>query len=365
MKRQLIRGAVVLAAIALLLDSALGLQQGATDKIVVREKNGSTKNYDGTLKAVEAGYQILSSDGKAMATVSPVDIVKVIPGDLVGADRPSLLSNLSLEDKKTRKDNEVARLGYLEMIQKAGGAPPKTKQFLAYKKAWLSTKILDESDDDEWAKQIDGAIKEWGDYLNDYKTGWEQWHAARTYVRLNLELSKFREIENMWKHMAAKDVELPADLRLEANIQLLDAQIRGGGTGFAAAATTAETLMKSAPGVIAKDKLAIIARAGLVGETPSAEVLNAAVKDISDKIAATKEPSVRAVGFSMIGELYLAAKKPRDAMWAFLWVETVYNQDKDEVFKAMVRLKQCFKDQMDDDREKSYQDKIRRFRLQF
>jgi hypothetical protein len=89
------------------------------------------------------------------------------------------------------------------------------------------------------------------------------------------------------------------------------------------------------------------------------------VKDINDKIAASKEPAVRAVGFSMIGELYLAAKKPREAMWAFLWVETVYNQDKDEVLKAMVRLKQCFKEQMDEDREKAYQDKIRRFRQQF
>jgi hypothetical protein len=365
MIRQLVRGVVVLAAIALLLDSAVGRQQGNADKIVVREKNGSTKNYEGTLKFVETGYQILNSESKATATIAPIDIVKVIPGDLVGADRPSLLSQLSLEEKKTRKDNETARLGYIEMIQKAGGAPPKTKQFLAFKKAWLSTKILDESDDDEWAKQIDGVVKEWGDYQSDYKTGWEQWYAARTYARLNAELGKFRDIETMWKRTSAKEVELPVDLRLEANIQLIDAQIRGGGTGFAAAATAAEALMKSAPGVIAKDKLAIYARAGLVGETPSAEVLNAAVKDINDKIAASKEPIVRAVGFSMLGELYLAAKKPRDAMWAFLWVETVYNQDKDEVLKAMVRLKQCFKEQMDEDREKTYQDKIRRYRLQF
>ncbi len=365
MIRQSIRGAAILAAIALLLDAATGQQPGAPDKLVVRDKTGATKNYEGFIKVTPGGYQIVSPEGKPIMIVAAGDIVKVIPGDLVGVDRPDMLGLLSLEDKKNKKDYEAARLGYIQLIQKAAAAPPKSKMFLAYKKAWLSTKILDESDDDEWNKQVDSVSKEWNDFLNDYKTSWETWYAARTYARLNIELNKYRDIENMWKRMGAKEVELPADLRMEANIQLIDAQIRGGGTGFAAAATAAETLMKSAPGVIAKDKLAIYARAGLVGENASAEVLTAAVKDINDKIAASKEPTVRAVGFSMLGEIYLAAKKPREAMWAFLWVETVYNQDKDEVLKAVVRLKQCFKDQMDEDREKAYQDKLRRFRQQF
>lgn len=365
MVRLWMRGTVLLAAIALLLNSVGAQPPANPDKIVIREKNGATKNYDGSIKVTPGGYQLVTPEGKAIMTVAMSDIVKVIPGDLAGVERNSLLAVLSLEDKKTRKDYEQARLGYVEMIQKAGGAPPKTRQYLAYKKASLSTKILDESDDDEWAKQVEGVSKEWGDYLNDYKTGWEVWHAARTYARLNTELSKFRDIENMWKRMTGKEIELPADLRQEANIQLIDAQIRGGGTGFAAAATAAEALGKTASGAIAKDKLAIYARTGLVGDNPSVEVLNAAVKDINEKIAASKEPSVRAVGFSMLGELYLTAKRPRDAMWAFLWVETVYNQDKDEVLKAVVRLKQCFKDQMDDDREKVYLEKLRRLRQQF
>ena len=86
------------------------------------------------------------------------------------------------------------------------------------------------------------------------------------------------------------------------------------------------------------------------------------MKDIEDKIAATKEPTVRAVGYGMLGELYLASKKPRDAMWMFIWVETVYNQDKDEVLKALVRLASIFKGMMDEDNERLYREKIRRLR---
>ena len=51
-------------------------------------------------------------------------------------------------------------------------------------------------------------------------------------------------------------------------------------------------------------------------------------------------------------------------MWAFLAVETLYNTDKEEVFKALVRLAQLFKLQIDEDHERLYREKIRRYRQQ-
>jgi hypothetical protein len=67
----------------------------------------------------------------------------------------------------------------------------------------------------------------------------------------------------------------------------------------------------------------------------------------------------------MMGELYLADGKPRDAMWMFLWVETVLNQDREEAFKAIVRLHDLFAAQMDEEQTKKYQDKLKRFRSTF
>jgi len=368
MIRQAVRGIVILASIVLLLDVAIGQPSGSPDKVVIRDKDkkdGSTKTYEGTLKVGPGGFQLMSSDGKVLAVVSPADIVRVIPGDLVGVDRGDMLAQLALEDnKKTRKDYEKAVLGYKAMLDKAASAPPKTKQFLAFKKAQLSTKLLDESDDEEWAKLIDPTLKEWDDYLDAYKTGWEVWPAARTNARLYTELNKFKEAGKLWKQLAGKDYELPADLKLEATLQLIDAYIREGPAAYSSALKVAEDAAKTAASPALKDKLAIYTRAARVEANSSPEVLIAAVKEIEDKIAATKEPTVRAIGYGMIGELYLAAKRPRDAMWAFLWVETVYNQDKDEVLKAMVRLTQIFKAQMDDDHEKLYREKLRRFRQQ-
>ena len=364
MIHQMARGATLLAAIVLLINSASG--QGGPERIVVRDKkDGSTKSYDGTLKFGAVGLQIVGAEGKVLGEISPADIVKVVPGDLPGLENKDKFSLVQLEDKHTRKDNEAARQGYIDLIQKGGNLTAKTKQYLVFKKALTGTRILDDAEDEEFAKQADAMVKEWVDYLAEYKTGWEIWLAARTTARLNIELNKYADVERVWKQLTGKDFETAP--RPQGGSRSPDDRCANPRRGLRLGVHLGATLAKD-PAVVSatlKDKLAIYTMAAKAGEkVTNPDDLNAAVKEIEAKIAASKDNSVRAVGYSTIGELYLAAKRPRDAMWAFLWVETVFNSDKDEVMKAMVRLSQIFKMQMDDDREKLYREKIRRMRSQ-
>ena len=183
--------------------------------------------------------------------------------------------------------------------------------------------------------------------------------AARLYVELN----KYEDAAKMWGRMA-KNPELPPDLKLEASIQEIDAHFRA--KAYSTAATLAEALGKStAPGA-AKDKLAIYERAAKAADSGLKEnTVQAVADDIRKKIAESKDATVRGVGYGAIGELYTLVNRHRDAMWEFLNVETVYNADKDEVLKAMCRLVESFKAQMDEDRPKAYREKIRRFRATF
>ena len=187
--------------------------------------------------------------------------------------------------------------------------------------------------------------------------------SARAGARLYAELNKFDEAAKMWSRMA-KNTELPPGLRLEASLQEIDTQFRS--KAYSTAAAAVEALAKTVgPGAV-KDKLAIYERAAKAAESGlNADNVKPVVDDIEKKIAESKDPGVRGVGYGVIGELYLAAGRPRDAMWAYLWVETVYNADKDEVLKAMCRLVEVFKALMDEDRPKVYREKIRRFRANF
>lgn len=366
MIRQVARGLVVLAGITLFVEAVDGRQPvTAPDKISVRDKkDGSIKNYEGTLVFAPAGLQIVGPDKKTLAVVSPSDVVKVVPGEMAGVDRGEVLRLVGLEDKKTKADYAAARLGYVDLKKKAGAAPAGSKKYLDFKLSLMASRIADETAyDEDWSKLGAEAADNWTGFVNDYKTGYEAWYATRAAARIYAEMNKFNDVARTWKQMTKKDSGLPADLLLEAQMQEIDAQIRTR-TGAAAAQVAAADLLKTAPAGAAKEKLTVYeAAAKAIAGGDSL----AGVKPIEAVIAATKDPAVRAVAFSMLGEIYLTAAppKPRDAMWAFLWVETVYSADKDEVFKAMCRLVEVFKSQQDDDRVRLYHDKLRRARTNF
>lgn len=370
MIRQAVRGLLALATVTLALDAAARQPGGAPDKIVIRDKDkkdGTTKSYEGFLVFGPTGLQVVGTDKKVLVpNVPPADVVKVSPaGDIPGADRSAILALLTAEDKaKGRADYEKARLGYDELRKKAGGAPARTRRYLDFKYAQIATRVADETGYDErWAEAAGEASKAWADFVTnaDYKGSWEMWPATRAATRINAEMNKFDEAARAWGRLTKKDADLPPDLRLEASIQEIDAQIRSR-VGAGAAQKSAEVLGKTAPAGLAKDRLAIYEiAAGAVANSD----FDKGAKDIEAKIAATKDPVVRGAGYSMLGEIHLAAGRPRDAMWSFLWVETVYNTDRDEAFRALCRLVEAFKAQNDEDRVRAYQEKLQRARGAF
>ena len=363
MIRQAVRGLVVVAALALVIGSS-DAQPTALEKVYVRDKkDGSVKTYNATLKFGPGGYQVVAAKDKVLATVAPEDLIKYVPGELPGLDRNTVLGLVEMEDKGTKAEYEKAQVGYADLRKKLGaGGAEAARRYVDYKHALVSTKIADESGDEErWAELAGAAVKAWDVFFGDYKTGWELWPATQSSARLLAELNKYDEVARLWAR-TAKVADLPADLKLDASLRAVDAEIRSGRAAMSTAKEQADALSKAAAPGAAKDKLAIYAAAATFGEKGD---YAGGVKHIEELIGKTKDAAVRGVGYGMIGELHLLAGKPRDAMWAFLWVETVYSQDKDDVLKAMCRLVEVFKAQADDDRARSYREKIRRLREAF
>jgi hypothetical protein len=357
MKRPAIRGFVLV--LVFVTAGVSGAPAQAPDKVTVRDrKDGSTKAYDGTFVVGPDGFQVLGGDKKAVATVNPDDVVKVAIGDLPGVDRGAIQA---LNAKEEKRDYDGVRLGYAELLKKPG-LGEKSKRYLEFKKTMMANKLVDETDADKgWKDKADACVKDWTDFLGleETKFGWEQWPAVRSCTRLQIELGKFDDAARAWSRVA-KNPNAPPDAKLEAGIQEIDLQIRAK-TAASAAASAAAELLKSAAGT-RKDRLVIY-------EIAARSMGDAKPLDGVDKIRAemnkTKDPGVHATGFSMLGELYLAAGKPRDAMWMFLWVETVVNQDKDEAFKAVAQLTAMFEKQGDEDQAKKYREKIKRLRGTF
>ena len=84
MLRQATRGVAFLVLFASVLDSASrGQQPAAADRVYYRDKkDGSVKQVEGELKASPSGFQVVNTDKKVVATVSPSDVIRVVPGEI-------------------------------------------------------------------------------------------------------------------------------------------------------------------------------------------------------------------------------------------------------------------------------------------
>jgi hypothetical protein len=360
MVRLAARGLAILALTgAVAVSTGWAQPPAGTDRIYYREKkdpDAPVKEVDGTLNPVPTGYQVVSG-GKPVATVGPTEIVRVVPVDAPGVDRTTMLEPVKDE---VAKEWEKARAKYVAIRDKVKTAnpPDRVRRALDLRVAYTTARAADDTPVDAgWKEKAEAAATLLGDFLSDHPGGWEVWPATRTLARLQGEQGKYQDAARTWAK-AAKTADLPAELKQEAAFQEADALIRARRHSDAAA-RVAEALPAAPPGP-AKDKLTILGIAAKVGETSPLD----GIAPIEAEIAKSKDPGVRAVGYAMLGELYLEAKKPREAMWSVLWVEVVYNQNRDEVAKALVRLTELFHLQGEEDRARSYQERLRRYRDQ-
>jgi hypothetical protein len=350
------RGVVMLVLTAVVLDSAgRGQPAAGPDKVYYRDKkDGTVRSTEGELKPTPAGLQVVSA-GKVVLTVSPADVVRVIPGDLPGLDRlKDVLPLITLEEKK---EWEKARVSYLDQKKKLGSPADRTRRYLEYKVALTTAKVADETrEEDGWKEKAEEAVRLLELFLAEYKSGWEVWPAGRTLARLQSDLGKHPDAAATWGRLA-KSPDVPADLQRDAAFHEVDCLLRG--RRFTDASARLGELAKAGAGGPIAERAAIYQ---LALKAAAAEAPLDAVGPVEKAIGESKDPVVRATGYSVLGELFLAGGKPRDAMWSFLWVETVYSQDKDLVARAMARLIEIFRQQNDEDRVRAYTDRLREFR---
>jgi hypothetical protein len=65
-------------------------------------------------------------------------------------------------------------------------------------------------------------------------------------------------------------------------------------------------------------------------------------KQLKQVLQSGAENDVRAMACNTLGDYYRAKKQPDDAFWQYLWVDVYYNQDREEVARALYHLSKLF-----------------------
>jgi tetratricopeptide (TPR) repeat protein len=222
---------------------------------------------------------------------------------------------------------------------------PPVKRYLEFRVAMLRVAAGDAN--------AQGALET---FTIAHKASWEYAFAARALARLLLEKEDYQNATKLLSELSANTL-VPAEIKQEAESLLIDAMFQDGKTvevQAKLAAAIADT--KTPPAQRDRYKVYLIGAEAKAGDGK----LEDTVKKLEKVIAENADPSIRAVAYNIMGDIYREKKMPRDAMWAYLWVDVVYSQDKGEHLKAMTRLLKYFDEEKDVEKQQIYREKIAR-----
>ena len=203
--------------------------------------------------------------------------------------------------------------------------------------------------------QLD-AIRQLDKYRKENPGGWQLVPVVRQEVQMMTEIEMLEEAATVLEE-ASRTPNLSKPIKQELELSLIDLMIRAG------KATQIEGRINDALRTIpADDPLAARLKVFQIGCQSAKDDPAKSASQLMAIIDKTQDAGLKALAYNTMGDCYNAKGLKKEAMWSYLWVDVVYNQDKTEYAKAVERLSKVFKDLNDDPRAEKYHEKLKSLR---
>ena len=263
------------------------------------------------------------------ADVKPVDL-NLSGGAYKVAKDAEKEANETTDPAKRKAALGIAIKNYSETITKM--LPHKNaKRTLEYKVAVL---MLRQATIEQLA--TDKALAKLQAFKTAHPSCWHLVHVMPTIAEIQLNDKDYKGAEATFQEMAEMEA-LPADIRLTAELDIVQVNLRAGNPDKAQ--KKLDELTKRAdknPALLSRVNMA---RAEVLMSQEKTDeavgLLKQIVKDASDK-------TIKAMAHNMLGESYFRANRYNDAVWEFLWVDAVFNQDRNQHARALYYLWKTF-----------------------
>jgi len=341
-------GVVTLAALICVVASQTLVR--AVDKVERRDKKAGSVTVSGKiLEENVAGIRLKGAGFAKEETIPSSEVLKVTYEDLPA--KASLDLGKLAADEQARNYPALLK-GYegVQALPELKSTPAPVRRYIDYRVANLRG-LAAETDE-----EVKAAAKALSDFLAAHPDGWESPHAARQLGRLQADTGDYAGATRTFEALE-KAPNVPAEFKNEATAALIDIAFQS--EQYAVGKTRIEAVAKNPSAPAALKARTAMYQLGLEG---AAGDLAATVKKIEEAIAKANDPGLKALGYNVLGDVYQAKGKPRDAMWSYLWVDVVYNQDRGEHLKAMTRLIKIFNKAGDAEKEQLYKEKLARSR---
>lgn len=346
-----------IAALGLAITAILFQTPLRADNVIRKDKKGDkTVTVSGKIAEDNvAGVKIKLNQNKE-ESISSSDIVSVSYSSL-----PIAISTKvsDASEAENRRDFAAAISGYEALLTAKDPKdpkftlPPEAKRNFEFRILNLKSMTADGENE---IKTVIGGLSS---FLNANPDCWQYSHAIRQLARMQTDVGDYPAATATLEKII-KSNNIPGEFKSEAASSLIDVAFLS--EDIEASKKRIDAVSKDPKSSqTAKDRLAYYTLA-LEGLQADEAGLANVVKKIEDSIAKTKDPSLKALGYNVLGDCYLSKKRRRDAMWSYLWVDTVYNQDRAEQVKAQTRLIKIFTEEGDTDKVKLYKEKVSRSR---
>lgn len=323
---------VIASAVWLIVTSAAQAQE----EVIYRGKD-KDESIKKAIKAESAqGIVLTGSKDPIPAEIIQDVFYEVEPLSIRLSDyRPALVAEKNANDpsKEAKRQASLA-----EALQKYEGTlkglkPGQTaaQRHLEYKVAYLSGIQAQEGGGDP-----SQAITRLQQFTSKHTDSWQLASALKMLAGLQVAQKQFGEAKKSYKQLAAANVS--ESTKMEAELGAAQVGVRAG--EFAAALKDLQALSARLPKDSPFATRALVAQAECLAASKQGDQARKILQDVIQK---TKDRGLKAVAYNALGQSYFDAGQLKEARWEFLWVDVVYNQDRNEHAKALYYLMRVFK----------------------
>ncbi len=334
---------LLLTAAAAVLVVGAGLAQEAEVSLAGKKKVKGTIQAEGPAGIkIKVGDEVLDLPAMSIRQVSykVKDVTAIDYRYPFGQEELATRPGVRPAERATRLENALK--GFRNLDAQVVNVPAAHRYF-----QFKIAEVLAMQAQDDAAK-ADAAVAALSAYQNDFPGGWEVGPALKLLAKLQENKGDSAGAMETYRSLA-KVPGIPPEVRQESTVLVALALLRAGKPGEAEAELKGLQAKMSATDAQRPNVEVFLAQCRLAqGQLGQVEApLRGALQNTSDA-------AVRGAAHNLLGDYYLAKGQPALAFWEYLYVDTLYPQDREEHAKALYHLSTLF-DKVKNDRERARQ----------
>jgi tetratricopeptide (TPR) repeat protein len=324
------------------------------DEVIFKDPSAKKElHVVGTIDTESAASIVIKLSGHPESRTIPAsDVVDVIyqvpplarPEYRAARNREAAASNAATADER-RRELTAALRRYEQLAPKLSEG--RSRRHAEFKIATFQVFVARAD-----RAQLDLAIEHLNHFKSSKPSSWQISRCANLLGKIQQERHDWDGARRTYEELRAT-ADLPAEVVRDCDLKIAQAALRAGKL------TEAERKLADLAKAIAPDcslgyriRISLTELRSLSGQTDEA------VRSLENLVFGVADPQIKAEVYNALGDCHRRAKKPREALWNYLWVDVIYHQDPEEHARALYHLSQLFREFGDDDRAAQYRDRL-------